>query len=106
MDVDPPSREKGKSPIQYDEQGNTVPACVLPTEELLSIQLISRESDTLTRIGSQLSPTLVGRLTTLLRENTDVFAWSTPDLVGINPNIAVHSLNLDPIFPPVKQKKR
>ncbi|KAL0396148.1 UNVERIFIED_CONTAM: hypothetical protein Scaly_0063200 [Sesamum calycinum] len=39
-------------------------------------------------------------------QNVDVFAWSACDLVGIDPSVVVHRLNLNPTFPPVKQKKR
>ncbi|KAL0445594.1 UNVERIFIED_CONTAM: hypothetical protein Slati_1687300 [Sesamum latifolium] len=28
------------------------------------------------------------------------------DLTGIDPSVIVHSLNVDPAYPPVKQKKR
>ncbi|KAK4383487.1 hypothetical protein Sango_2771000, partial [Sesamum angolense] len=36
----------------------------------------------------------------------DVFAWLANDLVGIDPRILVHHLNLNPAFLLVKQKKR
>ena len=36
----------------------------------------------------------------------DVFAWSHKDMPGIAPEHAMHSLNLDPAFPPVHQKQR
>ncbi|KAL0305157.1 UNVERIFIED_CONTAM: hypothetical protein Scaly_2994200 [Sesamum calycinum] len=38
-------------------------------------------------------------------KNVDVFAWTSND-VGIYPSIAVHILNIDPIFLSGKQKKR
>ncbi|KAJ9538325.1 hypothetical protein OSB04_031058 [Centaurea solstitialis] len=34
------------------------------------------------------------------------FAWSHEDMVGIDPNIISHKLNVDPTFKPVKQKRR
>ena len=36
----------------------------------------------------------------------DVFAWSHKDIPGITPEHAVHSLNIDHAFPPVRQKQR
>ncbi|KAL0445984.1 UNVERIFIED_CONTAM: hypothetical protein Slati_1726300 [Sesamum latifolium] len=57
-------------------------------------------------MDSQLCPTLAEQLTAFLQENADVFAWISNDLIGIDPSIAVHSLNIDPAFPLVKQKKR
>ncbi|KAL2232755.1 UNVERIFIED_CONTAM: Retrovirus-related Pol polyprotein from transposon [Sesamum indicum] len=41
-----------------------------------------------------------------LRSNNDLFAWSPSDFQGINPEIIVHRLNIDPQVKPVKQKKR
>ncbi|KAL0347737.1 UNVERIFIED_CONTAM: hypothetical protein Scaly_1789700 [Sesamum calycinum] len=70
-----------------------------PTEELLSVQLVRGESGKMTKISSQVSPALAKQLTVFLHQKVDVFAWSASDLVGINPNIAVHGLNLDPTFP-------
>ncbi|KAL0405320.1 UNVERIFIED_CONTAM: hypothetical protein Slati_3845900, partial [Sesamum latifolium] len=46
------------------------------------------------------------QLTTSLQQNADIFAWTTNDLIAIDPSIIVHSLNVDPTYPPVKQKKR
>ncbi|KAJ9544850.1 hypothetical protein OSB04_024557 [Centaurea solstitialis] len=39
-------------------------------------------------------------------EHSDCFAWSHEDMVGINPDIISHKLNVDPSFKPVKQKRR
>ncbi|KAL5564790.1 hypothetical protein UlMin_027954 [Ulmus minor] len=41
-----------------------------------------------------------------LREHRDVFAWSHEDMPGIDPNVIVHRLNIDPNFKPIKQKRR
>ena len=41
-----------------------------------------------------------------LRDNQDVFAWSHEDMLGIDPSIIVHKLNVSPLFPPIRQKKR
>ncbi|KAL0440573.1 UNVERIFIED_CONTAM: hypothetical protein Slati_2540300 [Sesamum latifolium] len=72
----------------------------------MSIQLVPGEPDKTTKIGSQLSPTLAGQLTTFLEQNADIFAWTANDLIGIDPSVIVHSLNVDPTYPSVKQKKR
>ena len=45
-------------------------------------------------------------LTTFLKENQDVFAWSHENMPGINPSIMVHWLNVSPSFSPIRQKKR
>ena len=35
-----------------------------------------------------------------------MFAWSHSDVIGINPNIISHVLNIDPKYPPKQQKRR
>ncbi|KAK3006484.1 hypothetical protein RJ639_016085 [Escallonia herrerae] len=45
-------------------------------------------------------------LVKLLRTYVDVFAWTTADMPGIDPEIITHRLNADPSKKPVKQKKR
>ena len=44
-------------------------------------------------------------LTTFLKENQDVFAWSHENMPRINPSVMVHRLNVSPSFSPVRQKK-
>ncbi|KAL0373553.1 UNVERIFIED_CONTAM: Retrovirus-related Pol polyprotein from transposon.6 [Sesamum radiatum] len=106
MKVDIPNKESNKNFPQQEDQRGVVSARVQPAEELLSIQLVPGEPDKIIKIGSQLSPILVGQLTTFLQQNANVFTWIINDLIGIDPSIAVYSLNVDPIFPPVKHKKR
>ena len=36
----------------------------------------------------------------------DVFAWSPYEVPGVDPKFIVHKLNVDPSFPPKKQKSR
>ena len=41
-----------------------------------------------------------------LIQNVDVFAWSPYKVPGMDPEFIVHKLNMDPSFPPKKQKLR
>ena len=41
-----------------------------------------------------------------LIQNVDVFAWSLYKVPGVDPEFIVHKLNVDPSFPPKKQKLR
>ncbi|KAI3470756.1 hypothetical protein Pfo_027419 [Paulownia fortunei] len=65
---------------------------VMPNEELINIELIPGDGIRATRIGTQ--------------NNIDIFAWNVRDLEGIDLGVAVHHLNIDPAYKPVKQKKR
>ena len=42
----------------------------------------------------------------LLVQNVDVFAWSPYKVPELDPEFVVHRLNVDPLFPPKKQKSR
>jgi hypothetical protein len=54
--------------------------------------------------GSQLSEEQEKALLKFLFNNKDVFAWSANDLCGVNRDVIEHSLNVDPIVRPRKQK--
>ena len=41
-----------------------------------------------------------------LTQNIDVFAWSPYEVPGVDPGFIVHKLNVDPSYPPKKQKSR
>ena len=41
-----------------------------------------------------------------LIQNVDVFAWSLYEVPGVDPEFIVHKLNVDPSFPPKKQRLR
>ena len=41
-----------------------------------------------------------------LIQNVDVFAWSPYEVPGMDPEFVVHKLNVDPSFPPKKQKPK
>ena len=59
-----------------------------------------------TKIGTLASWPVRQAITTFLRNNQDVFAWSHEDMPGIDPSVIVHRLNVSPSFPPIRQKKR
>ncbi|KAL0401869.1 UNVERIFIED_CONTAM: hypothetical protein Slati_4216800 [Sesamum latifolium] len=102
MEVDTPSQGDRGDLSPQEEQQSIIPARVQPAEEVMSIQLVPGEPDNTTKKGSQLIPTLAGQLTTFLQQNVDIFAWTTNDLTGIDPSEIVHTLNVDPTYPPVK----
>ena len=41
-----------------------------------------------------------------LIQNVDVFAWSPYEVPRVDPEFIIHKLNMDPSFPPKKQKLR
>jgi len=45
-------------------------------------------------------------LVQFLRKSIDVFMWSHEDMLGIDPSVITHQLNVYPSSKPVRQKKR
>jgi len=39
-------------------------------------------------------------------QNIDVFTWSPYEVPGVDPEFIVHKLNVDPSYPPKKQKQK
>ena len=46
------------------------------------------------------------RLMDFLRSNSDCFAWSHEDMPGIDPEVIVHKLQVDPLHQPIRHKRR
>ena len=77
-----------------------------PVEELEKVRLDDTRPERTTKIGTLTSWPVRQTITTFLRNNQDVFAWSHDDMPGIDPSVMVHKLNVSPSFPPIRQKKR
>ncbi|XP_071901074.1 uncharacterized protein [Coffea arabica] len=75
-------------------------------DEIAEFPLKEGRPDQTIRIGASLPPKEKDNLKALLREYAQVFAWTVEDMLGIPTDLAVHHLNIDPRFRPVKQKKR
>ena len=58
------------------------------------------------QIGALLRPNLHQSLIDLLKHHHDCFAWSHTDMTGIDPEVTVHRLQVDPEHPLVRQKRR
>ena len=57
-------------------------------------------------MGTTLPPYLKDKLSCLIRENFDMFAWIPTDMLGIDPKVICHRLDIDPKANPMAQKKR
>ncbi|KAI5438115.1 hypothetical protein KIW84_024019 [Lathyrus oleraceus] len=80
---------------------------IQPFEEHIELVNLGSEDDVKeVKIGSQMCPEVKKRLIDLLRECSDVFAWSYQDMPGSDSEILEHRLSLKLECPPVKQKLR
>ena len=73
-----------------------------PVEELEEVILDDSRPERTTRVGTLASWPVRQELTTFLRDNQDVFAWSHEDMLGIDPTIMIHKLNMSPSFSPIR----
>ncbi|KAL0416497.1 UNVERIFIED_CONTAM: hypothetical protein Slati_3481600 [Sesamum latifolium] len=77
-----------------------------PVEKHKEIELVPSEPKKVTRIRSRFSLQMETLTIEFLRKNTNLFAWSPSDFKGLDPEVIVHRLNVDPQAKLVKQKKR
>ncbi|KAI3758462.1 hypothetical protein L6452_06025 [Arctium lappa] len=73
---------------------------------LEAVVLNQDKPDQMVYIGSTLDPSFKKQLISFLQDHYDCFAWTHEDMVGIDPSIISHKLNIDPSFKPVQQKRR
>ena len=64
------------------------------------------ELEKFTYISSLLSNEEMKQLRLVMLNNIDVFAWSHSYMLGINPTMASHKLNIIPVARPIRQKVR
>ena len=77
-----------------------------PTDALEDISLDGNNPKRSTRVGADLEEKIKKDLVQFLKKNIDVFAWSHEDMLGIDPSVITHRLNVYPSSKPVWQKKR
>ena len=77
-----------------------------PTEALEDISLDEDNLEKCTKVGADLEGKTKNDLICFFEKNIDVFAWSHEDMLGIDPSVITHRLNVCPSFKSVQQKKR
>ncbi|KAK0572860.1 hypothetical protein LWI29_038236 [Acer saccharum] len=75
-------------------------------EDLDEVSIDPDQPDRKVFIGSRLPDDIRKQLVEFLRERRNSFAWSHEDMIGIDPEVMVHRLQVDPDHQPVKQKRR
>jgi len=76
----------------------------LSTEDkVVSINLESEAYPKPIFISESLSASKKEDLLHLVREYIDIFAWNFKDMPGLDPQVAMHRLNINPDVKPVKQ---
>ena len=53
------------------------------------------------RIGTSIEEKTKQDLVQFLKKSKDVFAWSREDMLGIDPSLIIHHLNVSPSYKPI-----
>ena len=78
--------------------------CDPPTEDkIIQIDAGDQTHPKLISVSESLSLTEKQDLTSLIKEYIDFFTWSYEDMSGLDPQVAMHHLNIKPDAKPVKQ---
>lgn len=77
-----------------------------PIEKLVPIHIEEGSLEKIVFIGEQLQTPYRERLIQFLTDNANVFAWRAEDMSGIDLEVIVHCISVDPHTKQVKQKKR
>ena len=75
-------------------------------EEIELINLGTEDNKREIKVGAALEEGVKKRIFQLLREYSDIFAWSYEDMPGLDPQIVEHRIPTKPDCPPVRQKLR
>ena len=65
------------------------------------IQLAEADQTKTTKIGARLEPEMKMKVIQFQRNNQDVFAWGHKDMSGINKEVIVRRLSVDPEQKPI-----
>ena len=76
-----------------------------PPDQLENISIKEGDLTKVVKIGGELDDGVKEDLIKLLREYSDIFAWSHEEMPGIPLSLATHRLAIDATFKPVKQKR-
>ena len=74
-------------------------------EKLIKVKILL-DTNRYFQIGTSMKNQDKVEMLLFLIQNVDVFAWSPYEVPGVDPKFIVHKLNVDPSFPPKKQKPR
>jgi len=100
------SEEDTEAFVAEDTQRNQKSEGVSPVEHTKKVPLCEDVPDRMVIIGKELEEHEEARLLQFLRNNQDVFVWSSSDLRGVSREVIDHTLTVNPKEKPVKQGQR
>ncbi|RDX90935.1 hypothetical protein CR513_27152, partial [Mucuna pruriens] len=100
-------RPPGVNVLDFDVNPRCEDECERPLliENLKEVNIRPKPAHK-TKIGTTLAQEDESRLVAFLRENRDVFAWSSVDMPGIDPDLLCHHLSISLGYLLVAQRRR
>jgi hypothetical protein len=92
--------EAEPAPPELDDGGQAT------VDELIEINLGTEDDPRPTFISASLTEEEQEAYKAFLYKNRDIFAWSYKEMLGLDADVAVHHLSIDPAYKPVKQAPR
>ena len=74
-------------------------------DELEEVSLDVNDPEKKVMLGTLLMKEEKNEMILFLRKNKDVLTWSRRDILGIDPSVTKHRLNINKSYPPVRQKQ-
>ncbi|KAL0399948.1 UNVERIFIED_CONTAM: hypothetical protein Sradi_2338100 [Sesamum radiatum] len=100
------TKRKGEGEIEKEDPKRMKAERIELVEEYRSAELVAGQPDKTTRIGSDMSKSLETLMIEFLKKSVDLLAWSPSDFKGIDPEVIVHRLNVDPLADRDKERER
>ncbi|WCJ35536.1 Pro-Pol polyprotein [Euphorbia peplus] len=75
-------------------------------EPVDAIEAVTLEKGKVVQVSAELRENSKKTVIAALEGNKDVFAWASADIIGVSREVMEHTLDIDPEYTPVKQKKR
>lgn len=88
---------------ERDEEGSKKLKAI---EDIENLQLFCDDEEKIIKVSPVLETKEQENLVQCLRVNSDVFAWSTADMLWVDLQVIIHKLNVLSKEKPVKQKER
>ena len=70
-------------------------------EKIEEVVLNEKDPAKTIQIEKNLPPDVQKEIVDTMRSNQDILAWFHTYMIGINPNVACHTLNIDPSATPI-----
>ncbi|XP_020208423.1 uncharacterized protein LOC109793373 [Cajanus cajan] len=86
----------------YAQSLKIAPLKIAPTNQ----PEIGKKPNQCTKIGKHIDTEVQGKIMSILIENANLFAWSSADMPGIDPNFIFHKLAIHREAKPISQKQR